>query len=346
MREKRSRRGPPLALALALLSATPALAFEGRVQISSAPYTITQSGSYVLTRDLSVTANQTAITVSADYVTIDLNGFAIRGPNSCSYASGAVTCSASGTGLGIGATTRRGVRVRNGTVSGTGAAGISLGPLGSVEGVVVRDTGGAGIRLEGDVNLMNTGLISDSTVRRSDDDGIRCDHACIVDGSTVTETELDGIFLRSGIARGNTVLSAGDDGLVIWGPGALIVGNSVNASWDAGIGVVIDSFAVLENTAQGNGLDGSGVGFSLGSGGLVAGNTVRANTSSGVSVIDRVLLVENMIGGNTGVGLAGGAGTCYGHNTLQNNNAGGAQVSGSDVDQQAANLCQGNATCP
>jgi lipopolysaccharide export system protein LptA len=77
-----------------LLAAAPASAFEGRVQISAAPFTISASGSYALTGNLTVSSSQTAITVNADYVTIDLNGFAIVGPNTCSFALPIVTCTA------------------------------------------------------------------------------------------------------------------------------------------------------------------------------------------------------------------------------------------------------------
>src|SRR5207244_2456549 len=49
---------------------------EPRTPISSAPFTITNSGSYYLTTNLNVTAGD-AITVSANGVTLDLNGFTI-----------------------------------------------------------------------------------------------------------------------------------------------------------------------------------------------------------------------------------------------------------------------------
>src|SRR5260370_6407387 len=49
---------------------------EARTPISSAPFTISAPGSYYLTKDLSVTTGN-GITISADNVTLDLNGFTI-----------------------------------------------------------------------------------------------------------------------------------------------------------------------------------------------------------------------------------------------------------------------------
>jgi hypothetical protein len=92
------------------------------------PYHIGQPGSYRLGSDLVVPdANTTAIIVDIGGITIDLSGFAIRGPVSCN--GGAVPCSATGTGLGIvnnDLNLTRNITVRNGTIEGMGAWGIVL----------------------------------------------------------------------------------------------------------------------------------------------------------------------------------------------------------------------------
>src|SRR6266851_1180042 len=49
---------------------------EPRTPISSAPYSISSPGSYYLTSNLSVT-NGDAITITANQVTLDLNGFTL-----------------------------------------------------------------------------------------------------------------------------------------------------------------------------------------------------------------------------------------------------------------------------
>src|SRR5262245_11395448 len=50
---------------------------EPRTPISSAPFTISQPGSYYLTRNITVSSGN-AITIATNGVTLDLNGFTIR----------------------------------------------------------------------------------------------------------------------------------------------------------------------------------------------------------------------------------------------------------------------------
>ncbi len=136
-------------LLLGMALATPARAVDGVIEINQAsvkaaggfPFVITQSGSYRLTSNLDVTVagmqkggtapeNTTAIQVTADDVTIDLNGFMIRGPTVCSGGA-SNTCTPTGTGIGIDAQSgpgpgmfHKGLAVINGTVRGMGSYGV------------------------------------------------------------------------------------------------------------------------------------------------------------------------------------------------------------------------------
>jgi len=80
---------------------------EARTPISSAPFTINASGSYFLAGNLPV-ASGNGVTVNADNVTLDLNGFTIA-----STAS-----PASGTGVRITGNDRN-VTIQNGNIRGT-----------------------------------------------------------------------------------------------------------------------------------------------------------------------------------------------------------------------------------
>lgn len=62
-----------------MLVALSGVAHAGRIPIAAhmIPYTITNSGSYVVTDNLNATG--TAITVNADFVTLDLNGYTVSG---------------------------------------------------------------------------------------------------------------------------------------------------------------------------------------------------------------------------------------------------------------------------
>jgi hypothetical protein len=149
-----------VALSLAVgLAAAPLLATDGVIQISQAaieaaggfPHDITAPGSYRLTGNLTVTqADAQAILVDANDVTIDLNGFTIRGP-------------ASGNGDGI---FSAGVRltVRNGTIVNFGRHGILSGSL-RAEKLTLSSNGGSGI-------VCDAGHLSDVIIDGNQSDGV------------------------------------------------------------------------------------------------------------------------------------------------------------------------------
>jgi parallel beta-helix repeat protein len=112
------------------------------------PYRITQSGSYRLSGNLTVPdALTTAILVTADNVTIDLNGFSIIGPvvctgfptTSCNPASNLGKA-----GTGVDAANFINITVVNGTVRGMGVNGIALGRGGYFEKVHATSNGNVG----------------------------------------------------------------------------------------------------------------------------------------------------------------------------------------------------------
>src|SRR2546421_9068090 len=79
---------------------------EPRTPISSLPFTISTSGSYYLTKNLSV-ATGDGITISVDKVTLDLNGFTISSN----------AASATGTGILLSGTLTN-VTIVNGYITG------------------------------------------------------------------------------------------------------------------------------------------------------------------------------------------------------------------------------------
>src|SRR5438128_5584609 len=95
------------------------------------PVTISLPGSYRLAGDLTVPdANTDAILITANNVTLDLNGFAILGPTACnrsgSGGDGAVVCAPTGNGNGVNGTQASNITVVNGTIRGMGHTGILL----------------------------------------------------------------------------------------------------------------------------------------------------------------------------------------------------------------------------
>lgn len=158
-------------LLLVLLNlSSPALASDGVLEINQAcatqggcftgdatgyPVTITQSGSYRLTGNLTPALNTTAIDITANAVVVDLGGFAITGPNVCS-GSPIAGCTVNFGNPGIRANQpgQVGITVRDGSIIGMGGEAVDtrrldLSSTGSVvEDLFVTSNGGnAGIQV-------------------------------------------------------------------------------------------------------------------------------------------------------------------------------------------------------
>lgn len=124
------------------------------------PVTLSQPGSYKLTSNLFVPEGSMGVHITAANITLDLNGFSIIGPSTCTrvYNTKAVTCSYTGSFAGVGvAHNAPGARVRGGTVKGF-QAGVSSYASASVEditatfnmqGVSISGNAGMSFRLSG-----------------------------------------------------------------------------------------------------------------------------------------------------------------------------------------------------
>jgi hypothetical protein len=211
-------------------------------KIAAVPFTINVSGNYCLDKHLATTATAAtnAITINADYVTLNLNGFKLDG-----------SAAPPGVRKGIYALNRRSIVIRNGVVRGF-ARGVSLEGAGAahvVEDLRVEQSAAAGIWLEGE------GMV----VR-----------GCKVAGTSppTPDTSVDGIRVSGGEARilGNDVLDTVPTGsgmarsIVLSGSAASVVdsnriGNASLVPGTTGIAIVSafdlllssNTFSVLEN---------------------------------------------------------------------------------------------------
>jgi hypothetical protein len=298
-------------LALALM-ACPAFAVDGVLEInqtcavltgcfsgdaSGFPVTIDGSAgsSYTLTGNLAVPdANTTAISVSANAVTIDLGGFEIRGVTTCSGSP--VSCSPSGSGRGIAVTSAnvREVRVHNGMVTGMGSLGISLATQAIVEDVRVTQNRATGV------------LVNSSSIIRN---------------STAAWNGQHGLFGSNGsILTGNVSYQNGFDG-ISGGSGSLISGNSAYANGNDGI-LGAEGATIIDNMSQSNGdatnpTTDDGIECSIGC--TVRGNTVSSNSGYGLtlgvdSVFRQNVVTDNTTGTVTG-GIDRGDNYCAGNGT-------------------------------
>jgi hypothetical protein len=161
---------------------------EPRIAISSAPYVITQQASYYLTTNITVSSGN-AITIHADNVTLDLNGFTISSTETPAASSSAILLvggtnvvifngvirsgvannggiyggSGFGNGIAYSGLAPLNVRISHVSIWGCQLSGIFLGADTVVESCKVYTTGGVGIQ---------AGSVFDSVARDCGDTGI------------------------------------------------------------------------------------------------------------------------------------------------------------------------------
>lgn len=200
--------------------------------------TITAPGSYQLDKNLNATGD--CLVIQANFVTIDLNGFTVTGD---------------GTGDGItdGGVARKGIAIRNGTITGF------------VDGI----------------DLFFSRGVSVEQVRAFDNsgDGIRVGFDSMVTGNTAFDNVGNGIFARFGsTVTGNTARSNNGNGIRADGDNT-VTGNAARTNSNDGIHVGSGS-TVTGNTAN----DNSGTGIKVSNGSTVTGNTARGNNGNGLEV--------------------------------------------------------------
>lgn len=301
------------------------------------PITIEIPGSYVLTSDLVVAdPSDDGLFVATAPVTIDLNGFEIRGPVSCTGLGSSVSCSA-GTGRGIRAEARPRITVRNGNVVGFGSDGILVAGRSRIENVVAERNGGTGIVTGSDA------VVAGSRSYRNAGDGIRLGDSSVVEASTAASNRLDGIeagigaLVTNSTARdngGNGVLVADgghvanvvaalneSDGIVA-GDGCTLVSNTAYDNLSDGlVGVIGTTFS--GNTSARNGSKG----IDAGDGGVLRGNSTTLNGDAGIETGIAALVHGNTAVAND-VGLRLGDRSAYRENVVSNNTAGNVTTNG------------------
>ena len=165
------------------------------------PVTISDPGSYVLTGDLVQSdADTYVIQVTSDHVTINLNGFSIRGSNvnevtlTNNYVSD-VSCGTSGTGGGI-RSDNLFTRVRNGTITGTVGSGVRLDNHSTASDLIIQDSCGRGLEVG------YHALIRDVMAIKNSSYGIYAWDRSIVESCTVSENGATGIYAnRDSVVR-------------------------------------------------------------------------------------------------------------------------------------------------
>jgi hypothetical protein len=226
---------------------------EPRTPISFAPFTITQRGSYYLTTNVTVGSGD-AITITANNVTLDLNGFTISSTNPVAYADNAILLSGSRTNIAI----------RNGHIS----SGVTNNGIGVYSGSGF----GFGVIFSGfPLNVRVSGL----SVNGCQYDGIYLGYgSTVVESCVVSTVGAYGIQAQS--VSDSTAIDCGTTAI-----SATTANNCVGSVSSSGSGV----YATTANGCYGNSL-GSGYGV------YANGNALNCygSSSSGTAVYATIAL--------------------------------------------------------
>lgn len=199
-------------LAIILTAPIAAHATDGVIEINQAkvtaaggfPYVISQPGSYRLTSNLTLPdANTKGISITADNVSVDLNGFAILGPTVCAGFP-VSSCSLSGSGVGIESVSKQ-ISISNGTISGMGNSGIYVvGTMTRVERLMSTNNNGRGIHIA-------DGIVRDCTALSNGFDGIYVGGRATVQGVVSNGNNGSGIVvpLRATITDSAAIINRG-----------------------------------------------------------------------------------------------------------------------------------------
>jgi hypothetical protein len=265
---------------------------EARTPISSVPFTISQPGSYYLTKNLNVTGGD-AITINANQVTLDLNGFTVS----------STAPSATGSGIQLAANLAD-ITILNGRIKGgvTNNGGVFNGP-GFANGIkysagLLANVRVAGVSVSGCLNYgiyLNTGVVESCTVQTVGNYGIV---ASSISHSTAVGCGNDAIFADNAANCYGFSSSS-------YGVHATSAENCRGAS-SSSIGLD----ALTANNCYGS--SGSGYGISV----LTANNCFGSSTNGGGGL--RADSANNCEGQANGVNpglLARSANNCVGINT-------------------------------
>ena len=314
----------------------------GKNVITSLPFGISQPGSYVLNSNLTGVSSQNGINITANNVTIDLQGFELVGVPGSLHGIAHISGSLSG------------LTVRNGTIRNWGQLGISAGPGVLVDEVSFKANNGGvfagdgatltNCRIEGSIGtssiLGNRAVVSKCTFDSNGSGCTNCPGIQVGQDSTVTETVArnnGGIEIQAG--TGSTLENCTADGNGTAGEGILVAADSTvrgcTARNNGGDEIqAAGPSLVRECVADGNGT--AGFGISVGEGSTVSNCTVRNNGNAEINALDRSIIENCGVDGWTGSARGPGGGILVGTAsvvrgcTVANNANGGLIVVGAN----------------
>ena len=232
---------------------------EPRMPIGALPFTITNSGSFYLTGNL---AGTNAITISADDVTLDLTGFALKG--------------APGSGDAIVATGKR-IAVLNGSIRGWGGAGVNATGALHSRFEQLRIGANAHGLLAGDGALVRGCVFAENA-----GDSLRVASAAFVLENVITAPQTAGLRTTGNNNRldGNHVTGGTGVGFKIEGTGNLVVRNNARGNVGGNYSIVPgNDFGQILSPGANFTNDVPWANFGPGGGGICGNGLVEAGES-------------------------------------------------------------------
>jgi parallel beta-helix repeat protein len=245
-------------------------------EIKSLPYTISSSGFYYITKDLSCPAGSHGITINAHNVTLDLMGFNLAGSEG------------EGEYNGINMNGKSNVEIRNGTIRNFLWDGIHEEGVGTGHRIInirTRNNGRRGIYLS---TAGQCHIVERCTVVGNGESGIYTGNGSTVTGNTCYNNNNYGIYANAGTTvTGNTCYKNNGYGISA-NLGSTVTGNTCYDNVSSGIDAYIGS-TVTGNTCYDNGDDG----IYAYSGSTVTGNTCLGNSDHGIYLSGYNLVDQN-----------------------------------------------------
>lgn len=276
---------------------------EPRIPIDSLPAVLSVSGSYYLTRSLVGVPGEVGILVRARHVTIDLNGFELRG------AAGTLDAIRAIPGL----TDCTDLVVRNGSIHSWGGSGVNAACVfgSTFEDLRIENNTGAGII------ATDFTTVSRAVVRSNGAAGLDLGVNARVSDITSTNNAQDGI----GVGEHSIVTRAviRDSGRIGLRAGERSIVSDITCSGSAAVGVRVETQSSVTRVVA---FENGNTGIALNGRAVVTDSIAANNTGSGVLAfagarIERCVLSNNSLAGIT----LNGPGTIVG-NTLVDNPTG------------------------
>ena len=279
------------------------------------PVTISRSGNYLLTSDLTVSdANTNAIELQGGTASVlDGNRFGIRGPVVCTPTCGA------GTGVGIDAPQNTtSLSLKNVSVSGFGAAGVRMRSGGiSCENSFIIANGGGGVINPAGILVVNAdgcafNVNGGPGIQAAAVNWIRDSSAFFNQGAGI-----DAVAAQGAIVEDSEIASNAGNGLAL---GEEVIVRGCRVRDNAGLGISVGARSLVQdNVVTRNGSTATDHQISAGADSQVRGNVIYTTAGRGIQ-------------------FPAGAFGSYSNNMIQNAGGAGTVSGGSD---QGHNLCVG-----